>query len=206
MMDGGWVFLDIDTQVDFMLPHGALYVPGAEQIIPNLRALMVYAQEHQIPVLSSADAHAPDDPSFAQWPPHCVVGTEGQRRIPETQLSPSLVIPNRVGAFTPPLQPVAQVIVEKVDYDISSNPNFDAVLSALAPRRFVAFGVATEYCVQASVLALLRRGFEVALVTDAVRAITEEGSRKALDLLYASGVRSIQTSDIVAGSAMIRGI
>src|SRR5579885_2662099 len=99
MMDGGWVFLDIDTQVDFMLPHGALYVPGAEQIIPNLRALMVYAQEHQIPVLSSADAHAPDDPSFAQWPPHCVVGTEGQRRIPETQLSPSLVIPNRLGAL-----------------------------------------------------------------------------------------------------------
>jgi nicotinamidase/pyrazinamidase len=205
-MDTHWVFLDIDTQVDFMLPHGALYVPGAEQIIPNLRALMGYAQEHQIPVLSSADAHLPDDPSFAQWPPHCVVGTAGQRRIPETQLSPSLVIPNRAGAFTPPLQPVAQVIVEKVDYDISSNPNFDAVLSALAPQRFVAFGVATEYCVQASALALLRRGFPVDLVKDAIRGITEEGSRKALDALHTAGARSVQTADVVAGSFLTHRI
>src|SRR5207247_10978287 len=54
------VFLDVDTQVDFMLPTGSLYVPGAEQIIPHLKKLMNSAREHAIPVLSSADAHAPD--------------------------------------------------------------------------------------------------------------------------------------------------
>ena len=71
------VFFDVDTQVDFILPTGALYVPGAEQIVPNLKKLMDYARANRIPVLSSADAHPPDDKSFAQWPPHCVVGTEG---------------------------------------------------------------------------------------------------------------------------------
>ena len=30
------VFFDVDTQVDFMRPTGRLYVPGAEQIVPNL--------------------------------------------------------------------------------------------------------------------------------------------------------------------------
>ena len=27
------VFFDVDTQIDFMFPSGALYVPGAEQIV-----------------------------------------------------------------------------------------------------------------------------------------------------------------------------
>ncbi len=45
------VFLDMDTQVDFMLPTGSLYVPGAETIIPNLKKLMDYARERSIPVV-----------------------------------------------------------------------------------------------------------------------------------------------------------
>ena len=78
------VFFDVDTQADFMNPTGSLYVKGAETIVPNLKKLMDFARANNIPVLSSADAHAPDDPSFSEWPPHCVVGTPGQFRIPET--------------------------------------------------------------------------------------------------------------------------
>ena len=33
----GTIFWDVDTQVDFMLPTGKLYVPGAEQIVPGER-------------------------------------------------------------------------------------------------------------------------------------------------------------------------
>src|SRR5712692_11635549 len=128
------VFLDIDTQVDFMLPPGSLYVPGAEGIVPNLKKLMVYAREQGIPVLSSADAHLPDDPSFAQWPPHCVIGTPGQRRIPETQLASPAIVPNRAAGFTPPSEWPGKTIVEKIDYDVSPNPHFDALLEALRTR------------------------------------------------------------------------
>ena len=74
-MKAGMVFVDVDTQVDFMLPAGKLYVPRAEQLIPNLAKLMTWAREHNIPVLSTADAHSVDDPEFAQWPPHCVAGS-----------------------------------------------------------------------------------------------------------------------------------
>lgn len=117
------VFLDVDTQVDFMLPGGALYVPGAEAIIPNLRQLMEYATTRHLLVFSSADAHAIDDASFSLWPPHCIVGTPGQRRIPETQFPAPLVIRNQPGSFQPPLPAAGQVVIEKMDYDISSNPN-----------------------------------------------------------------------------------
>lgn len=192
------VFLDIDTQVDFMLPRGALYVPGAETTVPNLRRLMEHAVARNLTVLSSADAHSIDDPSFSEWPPHCIVGTPGQRRIPETQLAAAIVIPNQQDFFKPPLPAGRQVIIEKTDYDVSSNPNFDAILAALRPSRFAAFGVATEYCVRTSVLMLRRRGLAVELVSDAVKGITEEGHQRALRELAAAGVHMVTTVSVLA--------
>ena len=199
------VFLDVDTQVDFMYPSGALYVPGAETIIPNLKRLMTCARERGIPVLSSADAHQPDDPSFAQWPPHCVVATSGQRRIPETQFPGETVIPNRPGTFTPPRLWVGQFVIEieKTDYSVAGNPNFDAIIAALGPCHFVVFGVATEYCVRDSVLALRALNLPVDLVIDAIKPITEEGGRKALEEMVAAGARLVKSEDVCAPAAVL---
>ncbi len=195
------VFFDIDTQIDFMLPHGKLYVPGAEQIIPNLVRLMGYARERDIPVISSADAHTPDDPEFAIWPAHCVIGTPGQQRIPETQFANPTVVPSRPGAFTAPRRWSGQTILEKPTYDTADNPNFDALLNSLGPRRCIVFGVATEYCVRADALFLRKRGFPVDLVTDAIKAITEEGGRKAIKEMKAAGVRLVTTAEICASNS-----
>jgi nicotinamidase/pyrazinamidase len=191
-------FLDVDTQMDFMLPHGSLYVPGAVEIIPNLKRLMNWAREQEIPVISSADAHPPGDPSFREWPPHCVVGTPGQRRIPETDFGDAAVIANRPGAFTSPREWKGQFIVEKQEYDVSTNANFDHILEALGPRRFIVFGVATDYCVLWSVRSLVKRDLKVDLVTDAVKGIKSEGEKQALEEMTAAGVRFILT-DAVCG-------
>lgn len=194
------VFLDVDTQVDFMLPTGALYVPGAEAIIPNLKRLMAYARENHIPVLSSADAHPPDDPSFARWPPHCVVGTPGQERIPETWFPGETVLRNQPGDFKASADwpdPLA-IEIEKTAYSVADNPNFTAVMAALSPSHFVVFGVATEFCVHDSVMSLRRLDLPVALVTDAIRAITGEGERKAIDEMVAAGVRLVTTDEVLS--------
>lgn len=200
------VFLDVDTQFDFMDPAGALYVPGAETLVPNLGRLMGYARENRIPVISSADAHPPDDPSFAQWPPHCVVGTAGQRRIPETDLPDRLVIPNRPGALDPltlwhDVQGGAALAVEiqKQQYSVAENPNFDTLLAELGPCHFVVFGVATEYCVHASVMALRKLDLPVELVVDAIKPITEPGGRKAIDEMLAAGARQATTEEVLSG-------
>jgi nicotinamidase/pyrazinamidase len=192
-------FVDVDTQVDFMLPTGKLYVPGAEQLVPNLVKLMNWARERGVPVLSSADAHTPDDPEFKLWPPHCVIGTAGQRRIPETQFPDAVIVPSRPGAFTPPARRSGQIILEKPTYDTAANPNFDAFLNWLGPRRAVVFGVATEYCVRADVLSLRERGLPVDLVVDAIKPITEEGGRKAIEEMVAAGARLVTTAEV--GSA-----
>jgi nicotinamidase/pyrazinamidase len=194
------VFFDIDTQVDFMLPHGKLYVPGAEEIIPNLVKLMALARERDIPVISSADAHSPNDPEFAIWPLHCVVGTPGQRRIPETQFENATIVPCRPRAFAPPKRWSGQTILEKQTYDTADNPNFGAVLQSLGKRRAVVFGVATEFCVRASALALRQRGQTVDLVVDGIKGITEEGGQKALDELAKAGVRMVTTQEAIAAA------
>ncbi len=186
-------FFDVDTQADFMLPTGSLYVPGAERIIPNLEKLVRFAVERGIPLLSSADAHPSDDPSFREWPPHCVVGTPGQRRIPATDLPDAMIVPNRPGAFSQPETWPRQMVIEKQEYDATTNVNFDAILRGLAPRRFVVFGVATDYCVQSTARSLLQRGFQVDLVTDAIRAITPEGGRRSIEEVVAAGGRLITT-------------
>jgi len=189
-------FYDVDTQMDFMDPAGQLYVPRAEEIIPRLARLMAYARQRNIPVLSSADAHAPDDPEFTIWPPHCVTGTPGQRRIRETSLPGALTLTMDSGPFLPPATWPPQIILEKNVYETFANPNFDAVLEALGPRRYVVFGVATEFCVRADVLALRQRNKPVELVVDAIQAITEEGGRKALEEMAAAEVEFVTTAEV----------
>ena len=193
---GRLVFLDVDTQVDFMSPSGRLYVPQAEEIIPNLAKLMLWARDHKIPIISSADTHAADDPEFAQWPPHCVAGTPGQRRIAETLFPDAVVVENRLGAFHAPQEWVGQLIVEKPVYDFTTNVNFDAILASLGQPRFVVFGVATEYCVLADVLALRKRNLPVALVLDAIKPISEEGGRKAIEEMVAAGVQLVTAAAV----------
>lgn len=195
-MEEDRVFMDIDTQIDFMDPGGALYVPRAEEIIPNLVRLMAYARDRAIPVLSSADAHTPGDREFAIWPPHCVIGSRGQRRIPETWLPGAVTIPWDAKSFVPPEAWPRQIIIEKDAYDTAANPHFDAVLEALGERRYVVFGVATEYCVRADALALRQRNKPVDVVVDAIKPITEEGGRKALEEMAAAGARMATTAEV----------
>ena len=195
------VFLDIDTQVDFMHPHGALYVPQAEQIIPKLDELMNFARQERILVLSTADAHPANDPSFAEWPPHCVIGTSGQKRIPQTSFTLPRVIRNIPGDFQPPVERSGQMIIEKTDYDVTRNPNFGALLKSIGRCRVVAFGVATDYCVKASVLSLRKLGVPVDLVQDAVRGVNEEASRKAINEMVEADVRLVTTAQVIASMA-----
>src|SRR5437867_6018704 len=89
------ILWEVDAQVDFMLPGGKLYVSGAEKIIPNVNRLVDQARQGRVLLISSADAHRPDDPEFRRWPPHCVKGTPGAELIPEARALRLLVIPNQ---------------------------------------------------------------------------------------------------------------
>jgi nicotinamidase/pyrazinamidase len=185
-------FLDVDTQRDFMLSAGALYVPGAERIIPKLRRLFDFARKNDISILSSVDAHVPDDPEFKQFPPHCVQGTEGQRKIDDTLFPRPLVLPNKPidRNLLDIVRKHQQIIVEKQTLDFFSNPVSERLLRVLPPHAIV-FGVATEYCVKMACLGLRRMGVRTALVSDAIRALAPKTEKEALEEMRRAGVELI---------------
>src|SRR5580704_1693396 len=95
------VFFDIDSQIDFVYPAGALYVPGAERIVPVIAELNRRAPL----VISTMDAHSEDDPEFQIYPHHCVVCTTGQQK-------PSITLLDRRGTVPAALDDARQLILE----------------------------------------------------------------------------------------------
>jgi nicotinamidase/pyrazinamidase len=179
------VFFDIDTQIDFLYPAGALYVPGAERILPGVAGLNRFAAAHSIPVVSTTDAHSEDDPEFRSWPPHCVIDTPGQRKPAATLLEDRIVVPNRACEFS--LEGARQIVVEKQTLDVFDTCNIGRLLDWLGAEIYVVYGVATEICVKRAALGLLKTGKPVTLITDAVKGIDSGDCGRALEEFQAAG-------------------
>ena len=193
------VFVDIDTQFDFMDSRGNLYVPGAEDIIDNIKKLFDYAKEHKIKILSSIDAHTVDDPEFNLFPAHCVKGTPGNQKIETSTCNDNITIENREQEITESIMDHDQIIVESQTFDIFESTNTDKIVKKLDAQNFVVFGVATDYCVKAAVLGLLKRGYNVSLVADATTAITIKGEEQSLNEMKDAGAVYTTTKDVIAG-------
>jgi nicotinamidase/pyrazinamidase len=180
------LFIDVDTQLDFLYPAGALYVPGAEKIVPSLAHLNRYAARHGIPVLSTVDAHTEDDPEFQTWPKHCVAGALGQQKPAVTLRSKRVVVPNREGAVE--LEGAEQIILEKQTTDAFRTVTIAGVLAALNSDRFVVYGVVTEICVLHAVRGLLKLGKPVTVIADAIQHLSARGFEDAIAEMKAAGV------------------
>ena len=180
------VFFDVDTQIDFLFPAGALYVPGAENILDRLTGLTRFAAANGLQVVSTADAHSEDDREFGAWRPHCVIGTVGQTKFSGTLLPRALVLPS---AATP-LENAgahAQILIEKQNIDCFTNPNLHPLLKMLNPERYIVYGVVTEVCVAKAALGLLKTGAQVELVTDVTMSLDRDQERKTFADFQAAG-------------------
>ena len=183
------VFFDIDTQLDFLYPAGALYVPGAERIVPAIAHLNRFAAQRGMPVISTTDAHLEDDVEFRTWPRHCVAGTIGQHKVEPTLLEKRVVIPNRAcdlaGALT--IDGAQQIVIEKQTVDAFTAINLSGILEQLQADRYVIYGVVTEICVLNAARGLLKTGKPVVVVTDAIEGLKAEDSARALAEIRAAG-------------------
>lgn len=183
------VFFDIDTQIDFLYPAGALYVPGAEQILPLIARL----NHHATVVVSTMCAHAENDLEFKRWPPHCVAGTTGQLKPQSTMLPDRVVVPTRPVDVTL----ARQVILEKQQLDLFTNPNLPRLLELLHADEYVVYGVVTEYCVSDAALSLITTGKPVTLITDAIRSLRAEDGQRTIQAFTAAGGKLATSSKLL---------
>jgi nicotinamidase/pyrazinamidase len=177
------VFFDVDTQLDFIFPAGALAVPGAENLMKLLAELTRFAAATGIQIVSTADAHSEDDPEFKVWKPHCVKGTTGQSKASGTLLQRQAVL----GADPAAVLDSAQIIVEKQMLDCFTNPNLRPLLKLLNADRYVVYGVVSEFCVRSAAFGLLETGAQVELVTDAIKSLSAPDEAEMLGRFQAAG-------------------
>jgi nicotinamidase/pyrazinamidase len=210
-MRGDVIFWDVDTQHDFMRADGRLYVPGSEEMIPVLGRLTDFAHRHGIRVVASADDHVAghrelsDSPDWQDtFPEHCMRGTPGQAKIPETALRHPLVIepePQDPGSLAARARThEGDLLFHKHWFDVFTNPNLLPVLDALAPGRVVLYGVALDVCDRYAVEGLLghRPGIRLTVVTDAVRAIHADAGAALLAQWAERGVTLATSAEVLA--------
>ncbi|MDE0691975.1 MAG: cysteine hydrolase family protein [Gammaproteobacteria bacterium] len=201
------VFWDVDTQVDFIDPGGKLYVAGSETIRANLARLTTFAHDRGIRIVASSDCHEladeelSNDPNFADtFPPHCMKGSPGQARIPETQLRDVLVVePDTDLAEALALLEghAGDILFHKRYFDVFTNPCVTPFVGALGLTQVTLYGVALDVCNRYAVEGLLAHHSNIAVtvVTDAVRAIDEQRRDELLAAWKARGVTLTTTAE-----------
>ena len=184
----------VDLQNDFC-PGGALGVRGGDAIVPVLNRYLERFGRAGAPVFLTRDWHPLVTRHFRPyggvWPPHCVQGTRG-------------------AAFHPGLTPPAAAVVVSKGMDPeqdaysafqAEDPSgrlFSAVLAERGIRQLYVGGLATDYCVRASVLDALREGFEVVVLTDAIDAVELEpgDGARAIDEMRGAGTKFATANDL----------
>ncbi len=203
------ILWDVDTQVDFMLPDGKLYVPGAEEAVPAMKRLVEAARAAGVTHVASADDHEltdpeiSDDPDFQNtYPPHCLRGTRGAQKIPETEQEdplPLALVPFPPGLIPQLVEGRREILLLKKNFNVFTNPNTDPLLDVLDPDEIVVFGVATDVCDDAAILGFLQRGRRVRFVEDAARGLDEARVAASTAVWRDRGVE-FTTADEVVGS------
>ncbi len=203
------VLWDVDTQVDFMLPGGRLYVPGAEQTLDAMSRLVRGAREAGVVHVASADDHELTDPEIAEqpdfentYPPHCLRGTRGALKVPETEQADPLPLgltPYPPGLLRRLVEGRREILLLKKSYSVFTNPSADPLLAILDPGELLVFGVATDVCDHAAIVGFLDRGRSVAFVEDAASGLSEERVAACTAEWRSRGVRFTSVDEVLAG-------
>ena len=191
MLSKGDVLLIVDVQHDF-LPGGALAVPNGDEVVPVLAQLARYAEQNGVPIVASRDWHPENHCSFTAqggpWPPHCIADSEG------ASLDEDLQLPADVHIVDKATRPDADA------YSAFEETGLDTWLRRRDVKRVVIGGLATEYCVLNTARDARTHGFDVTLLTDAIRAIDSSGGERAIDELRDLGADISESSAVLNDS------
>lgn len=180
--------LVVDVQNDFADRNGTLYVNGGEETVPFINGQIARAQAAGARVFHTQDWHPASTPHFEKdggiWPVHCVQGTWGAELYPELVVGGPIVRKGSNGedgysGFTM-RDPVSGTTIPT---------ELGELLAAASVTQLVVCGLATDYCVKATVLDGRERGYPVTVLQNGIRAVElqpGDGDR-AIEEMFAAG-------------------
>lgn len=178
----------VDMQNDFADPKGSLYVRGGEEVVPLVNREIELARGAGATVVYTQDWHPEHTPHFARdggiWPVHCVQGTWGAEFYPQLEVEGEVV---RKGAGGE--DGYSGFSTRHPETGEERPTELEDLLRRHQIRKVVVAGLATDYCVKETVIDAAERGFEVALLSEAVRAVELEpgDAQRAMDDIGAAG-------------------
>jgi len=175
----------IDVQNDFC-PGGSLAVAEGDAVVPVINQYAAAFAAAGCLVVADRDWHPAETTHFIQnggaWPPHCVQGTPGAEYHPELRFPAGTVhIRKGMGAN------------EDAYSGFEGRDDHGTLLEAILKQRSVSTiyvgGLATDYCVRATVLDGLKAGFKVVVIGDGCRAVNIQPTdgERALAEMTAAG-------------------
>jgi nicotinamidase/pyrazinamidase len=189
LYDPSTALLVVDVQNDFADPSGSLSVRGGADIVPRLNAEIQRALEAGATVIYTQDWHPPSTPHFAKdggiWPVHCVTDTWGAAFHPALIVAGPSVRKGINGE-----DGYSGFTVRDPVTGTDRPTELESMLREQGVARVVIGGLATDYCVRATAIDAVDRGFAVAVLTDAVAAV---------DLQPGDGERALE--DVAAAGA-----
>ncbi len=181
----GDALIVVDVQRDF-LPGGSLAVPDGDAVVPVLNEYLRRFSSAGLLTIATRDWHPADHCSFVAqggtWPAHCVQDSPG------AQFADALRLPDD-GLL------ISKATTSKADaYSGFDGTDLASRLRNAKVKRVFVGGLATDYCVLATVRDAILAGFEVFVLRDAVRAVNVEpgDGKKALDEMGALGASLIE--------------
>lgn len=175
----------VDVQNDFC-PGGSLPVPEGDRVVPVLNRYIDLFIASGLPIFASRDWHPEETSHFKDfggiWPVHCVQQTSGAAFHPDLRLPPEAVV------LSKGMDPTKDDYSAFQAVDKTGRP-LPAVLREKGISRIYVGGLATDYCVKATVLEGLKAGLTVTLLKDASRGVDlQQGdSERAVDEMQKSG-------------------
>ena len=195
------ILFDIEAQRDFFSPGGACY--DASTSLPsarNIRTLFRWARQMEIPVLSTVLRVRPGRLGPLAKVPHCIDGSEGEKRISGTLLSRHIDLGIRNSTDLPGdlFEQYQQVIIEKRHPDIFKHARAERLMTELDPKTFIVCGAGTAQSILQAVVGMRHRGFEIVLASDAIVDLDDPDAEMAWLRMIAKGAKPMTTEEIIA--------
>ena len=182
----GLGILLVDPQYDFF-PGGSLAVADGDKIVAPLNDLL--RRHANLPVFASRDWHPQHTKHFKErggiWPPHCVEGTRGAAFHSDLEMQKARVFSKGMD----PENDAGYSAFEAVRTEDGKTVSLADDLKAAHVDSLIVAGLATDYCVKASVLDALRNGFTTFLFAPGVRPVNlkPDDGDKAIAEMKAAG-------------------
>ena len=208
-MNGKYGAIVTDIQGCFTtFKDGSLAVPGTDEAyVKSVDAATRLLKAEGFFMLATQDWHPPDHVSFAKnhpgkepfdtmeingrvqvlWPPHCVQGTEDARLLIDDSLFAAIIRKAQNPRFDS---------YSAVRDDSGAETGMEAMLRKNGITSVVIYGIATDYCVKATAIDLVRAGFNVVAIEGLCRGVSPETSAQALKQMQEEGIKVLGDPDV----------